>query len=126
MVTSLSGLHAAMGGYVFLIFLPAPADALDKIGMAIRQQLDEERDLFSVICRQIAGTLRSSQVALQAKKRIAELNTLHAIGVAISSTLDLGELLHRITLSSAKILQADGSISMSGTFSGLTCRSFSK
>ena len=75
-----------------------------------RQFLDEEKDLFQVICRQLAGTLRSSQVSLQSKKRIAELNTLHAIGVAISSTLDLGELLQRITLSSSKILQADGSI----------------
>jgi signal transduction histidine kinase len=75
-----------------------------------RHFLDEEKDLFPVICRQLAGTLRSSQVSLQAKRRIAELNTLHAIGVAISSTLDLGELLQRITLSSSKILQADGSI----------------
>ena len=71
---------------------------------------DEEREIFLVICRQIAGTLRSSQFALQAKRRIAELSTLHALGVAISSTLDLGELLHRITLTSAKILQADGSL----------------
>jgi hypothetical protein len=44
MSTSLFDLHTAMGGHVFLIFLPAPADPSDKIGMAIRQQLEEERD----------------------------------------------------------------------------------
>jgi signal transduction histidine kinase len=104
-----------LADFRFLAFFPIFDDiflygVLAFLGEEPRQVLDEERDLFSVICRQIAGTLRSSQVALQAKKRIAELHTLHAIGVAISSTLDLGELLHRITLSSAKILQADGSI----------------
>jgi signal transduction histidine kinase len=75
-----------------------------------RQLSGEEKETFVAIGRQLCGTLRSSQVSLQAKKRIAELSTLHAIGVAISSTLDLGELLRRISLSSAKILQADGSL----------------
>jgi signal transduction histidine kinase len=99
----------------FLAFFPIFDDIffygiLALLGKEPRQLLDEEKELFPVICRQAAGTLRSSQVSLQAKKRIAELNTLHAIGLAISSTLDLGELLQRITLSSAKILQADGSL----------------
>jgi signal transduction histidine kinase len=80
------------------------------LGEEPRQLSEEERDIFLVICRQIAGTLRGGQISLQAKKRIAELSTLHAIGTAISSTLDLGELLQRITLTSAKILQADGSL----------------
>jgi GAF domain-containing protein len=80
------------------------------LGEDPRQLSEEERDIFLVICRQIAGTLRGGQISLQAKKRIAELTTLHAIGTAISSTLDLGELLQRITLTSAKILQADGSL----------------
>ena len=66
--------------------------------------------LLPVICRQLAGTIRSAQFSLQAKKRIAELTTLHTIGMAISSISELGELLNRITLSSAKLLQADGSI----------------
>ncbi|MGA2955731.1 MAG: GAF domain-containing protein [Thermodesulfobacteriota bacterium] len=80
------------------------------LGEEPRQLSEEERDIFLVICRQIAGTLRAGQVSLQARKRIAELSTLQAIGTAISSTLDLGELLQRITLTSAKILQADGSL----------------
>jgi two-component system sensor histidine kinase HydH len=84
--------------------------ALTLLAEEPRRFFEEEKDLFLVICRQLAGTLRSSQNALQAKRRIAELSTLHSIGVAISSTLDLRELLPRITLSSAKILQADGSL----------------
>ena len=75
-----------------------------------RQLSAEESFLLPVICRQLAGTIRGAQVSLQAKKRIAELSTLHAIGMAIGSTSELGELLNRITLSSAKILQADGSV----------------
>jgi signal transduction histidine kinase len=70
----------------------------------------EEKFLLPVICRQITATVRSGQFSLQAKRRIAELSTLHSIGMAITSTLELDELLNRITLTSAKILQADGSI----------------
>jgi signal transduction protein with GAF and PtsI domain len=70
----------------------------------------EEKFLLPVICRQLAATIRSGQFSLQAKRRIAELSTLYNIGMAITSTLELDELLNRITLTSAKILQADGSI----------------
>jgi signal transduction histidine kinase len=80
------------------------------LGEQPRQLSEEESALLPVICRQLAGTIRSAQVSLQAKKRIAELSTLHAIAMAISSTSELGELLNRITLSSAKVLQADGCI----------------
>jgi two-component system, NtrC family, sensor histidine kinase HydH len=70
----------------------------------------EEKFLLPLICRQVAATIRSGQFSLQAKRRIAELSTLYSISIAITSTLELDELLNRITLSSAKILQADGSI----------------
>ncbi|HSR10111.1 MAG TPA: GAF domain-containing protein, partial [Thermodesulfobacteriota bacterium] len=80
------------------------------LGEEPRQFSPEERDLLSVVCRQLAGTLRGMQVSLQAKRRIAELSTIQAIGTAISSTLELGELFRRTTLTSAKILQAEGSV----------------
>lgn len=81
---------------------------LTLLGEEPRQFSEEESLLLPVICRQLAGTIRTARVSLQAKKRIAELSTLHNIGMAISSTSDLGELLNRITLISTKILQADG------------------
>jgi signal transduction histidine kinase len=80
------------------------------LGENPRPLSEEEHSLLPVICRQLAGTIRRAQFSLQAKKRIAELTTLHSIGMAISSISELGELLNRITLSSAKLLQADGSI----------------
>ena len=76
----------------------------------VRHLSDQESQLLSVICRQLAGTIRNAQISVQGKKRIAELSTLHAIGASISSTLELGELLNRITLSSTKVLQAEGSL----------------
>lgn len=83
---------------------------LSLLGETPREMFSEEKFLLSAICRQLAGTLRGSEIFRQAKRRIAELNTLHAISQAITSTLELGELLNRITLSSTKILQADGAI----------------
>ena len=99
----------------FLAFFPIADEiflygVLALFGEETRESSEEERFLLRVICRQLAGTLRSTQVSLQAKKRIAQLNTLQAISNTISSTLELGELLNRITLSSTKVLQADGAI----------------
>ncbi|MDH4264433.1 MAG: GAF domain-containing protein [Deltaproteobacteria bacterium] len=99
----------------FLAFFPV-ADEIFLYGVLAflkeqpRQFSEEESLLLPVICRQLAGTLRSNQVSLQAKKRIAQLSTLQAISNAISSTLELGALLNLITLNSAKVLQADGAI----------------
>jgi signal transduction histidine kinase len=108
-------LPPAFAEFRFLGFFPifddiSPYGVLALLGNEPRQLSEEEKETFLAIDRQLCGTLRSSQVSLQAKKRIAELSTLHAIGVAITSTLDLGELLRRISLSSAKVLQADGSL----------------
>ncbi|MBU1206743.1 MAG: GAF domain-containing protein [Proteobacteria bacterium] len=99
----------------FLAFFPV-ADEIFLYGVLAfleeqpRQFSEEESFLLPVICRQLAGTLRSNQVFTQAKKRIAQLSTLQAISNAISSTLELGELLNLITLNSAQVLQADGAI----------------
>jgi two-component system, NtrC family, sensor histidine kinase HydH len=79
-------------------------------GKEPRSLAPDEKFLFPVICLQVAGTIRSGQISFQSRRRIAELSTLYSIGMAITSTLELDELLNRITLTSAKILQADGSI----------------
>lgn len=108
-------LPAQLAAFKFLAAFPVGDDiflygVLALLAETPRELLEDERNLLTVICRQLGGTLRSAQIALQAKKRIAELSTLHAIGVAVSSVVDLPELLNRITLSCAKILQADGCI----------------
>ncbi|MBM4333083.1 MAG: GAF domain-containing protein [Deltaproteobacteria bacterium] len=99
----------------FLSFFPIADDillygALALLGEQPRQLSGEEVSLLPIICRQLAGTLCNAQATLQVKKLNAELITLQTIGQAISSTFELGELLNRITMSSAKILQADGAI----------------
>ncbi|MFH1757251.1 MAG: GAF domain-containing protein, partial [Pseudomonadota bacterium] len=64
----------------FLAFFPV-ADEIFLYGILAfleeqpRQFSEEESLLLPVICRQLAGTLRSNQVSLQAKKRIAQLST---------------------------------------------------
>ena len=115
---SFSGRKNAAGPFSSLPFLAAfpIADEIFLYGVLVlggetpRLLNPEEKFLLPVICRQIAATIRSGQFSLQAKRRIAELSTLYSIGMAITSTLELDELLNRITLTSAKILQADGSI----------------
>jgi two-component system sensor histidine kinase HydH len=108
-------LPAHLAAFKFLAAFPVGDDiflygVLALLAENPRELLEEEKNLLTVICRQLGGTLRNAQIALQAKKRIAELSTLHAIGVAVSSIVDLPEVLNRITLSCAKILQADGCI----------------
>lgn len=110
-----SSTEGAFHGFRFLACFPIADDiffygVLAFFGPEPRQVSDEENVLLSVICRQLAGTIRNARISMQGKKRIAELSTLHAIGASISSTLELGELLNRITLSSTKVLGADGSI----------------
>jgi len=110
-----AGIPANFAPFRFLASFPIIDDislfgVLVLLGEEPRQLSQEERSLLPLICRQLAGTIRSARFSLQAKKRIAELTTLHSIGMAISSISELGELLNRITLSSAKLLQADGSI----------------
>lgn len=106
---------ANLNSFSFLASFPLVDDiffygVLALLGDQPRQLSDEEVRLLPVICRQLAGTVRSAQTSLQARKRIAELSTLHAIGIAISSASELGELLNRITLNISKMLQADGCI----------------
>ncbi len=101
--------------FPFLAFFPIadeifPYGVLGLLGDQVRQLSTEEYSLFPIICRQLAGTIRSTRVALQAKKRIAQLSTLQAISNTIISTLELGELLRCITLNSSRVLQADGAI----------------
>ncbi len=110
-----SSLPPEFAKFQSLVFYPIVDEisfygVLSLLGEKPRELTLEEKFLLPPICRQLAGVLRGAQIFRQAKKRIAELNTLQAIGQALTSTLELGELLNRIALSSTKILQADGAI----------------
>jgi two-component system sensor histidine kinase HydH len=67
-----------------------------------------ERQGVHLACLMLAGTLRQAIVQEEAKKRIAELSVLFEVGKALSSTVELDELLERIVSTTAKVITARG------------------
>ena len=67
-----------------------------------------ERQGVQLACLMLAGTLRQAIVQEEAKKRIAELSVLFEVGKALSSTVELEELLERIVSTTAKVITARG------------------
>ncbi len=67
-----------------------------------------ERHNIQLACLMLSGTLRQAIVQEEAKKRIAELSVLFEVGKALSSTVELDELLERIVSTTAKVISARG------------------
>jgi two-component system sensor histidine kinase HydH len=67
-----------------------------------------ERQSLQLACLMLAGALRQAIVQEEAKKRIAELSVLFEVGKALSSTVELEELLERIVSTTAKVITARG------------------
>jgi two-component system, NtrC family, sensor histidine kinase HydH len=67
-----------------------------------------ERQGVRLTCLMLAATLRQAIVQEEAKKRIAELSVLFEVGKALSSTVELDELLERIVSTTAKVITARG------------------
>ena len=67
-----------------------------------------ERQGVQLTCLMLAAALRQAIVQEEAKKRIAELSVLFEVGKAISSTVELDELLERIVSTTAKVITARG------------------
>jgi signal transduction histidine kinase len=67
-----------------------------------------ERQSVQLASLMLAGTLRQALVQEEAKKRIAELSVLFEVGKALSSTVELHELLDRIVTTTAKVINARG------------------
>ncbi len=67
-----------------------------------------ERQSVQLACLMLSGTLRQAIVQEEAKKRIAELSVLFEVGKALSSTVELEELLERIVSTTAKVITARG------------------
>lgn len=64
--------------------------------------------LIKTITREVAGTMRNARLYIESKKRVAELSVLFEMGRALSSTLDLDQILNTVVNISAKVLQAEG------------------
>ncbi len=67
-----------------------------------------ERQGVLLTCLMLAAALRQAIVQEEAKKRIAELSVLFEVGKALSSTVELDELLERIVSTTAKVITARG------------------
>ena len=67
-----------------------------------------ERQGVQLTCLMLATALRQAIVQEEAKKRIAELSVLFEVGKALSSTMEVDELLERIVSTTAKVITARG------------------
>ncbi|MGA9755734.1 MAG: GAF domain-containing protein [Desulfobaccales bacterium] len=67
-----------------------------------------ERQNIELTCLMLAAALRQAIVQEEAKKRIAELSVLFEVGKALTSTVELDELLERIVGTTAKVITARG------------------
>ncbi|MFA4903705.1 MAG: GAF domain-containing protein [Desulfobaccales bacterium] len=67
-----------------------------------------ERQGVQLTCLMLAAALRQAIVQEEAKKRIAELSVLFEVGKALSSTVELDEILERIVSTTAKVITARG------------------
>ncbi len=73
-----------------------------------RSYSQAERQIIRSATLMLAGALRQAMVQEEAKKRIAELAVLFEVGKALSSTVELDELLERIVTTTAKVITARG------------------
>jgi two-component system, NtrC family, sensor histidine kinase HydH len=69
-----------------------------------------ERLLVHLATLMLAGTVRQALLQEEAKKRIAELSVLFEVGKALSSTVELDELLERVVSTTAKVIRARGAV----------------
>lgn len=67
-----------------------------------------ERQMVHLAALMLAGTVRQALLQEEAKKRIAELSVLFEVGKALSSTVELDELLERVVSTTAKVINARG------------------
>ncbi len=67
---------------------------------------DKERPVLSILAREVGGILRTSDLLLSSKRRIAELATLSDLGRILTSTMEPHAILENIALITAKALNA--------------------
>lgn len=107
---SLEKLHPA---YQTLAAFPVADDnflygVLILVDRTERSLTSGERQTVQLTCLMMAAALRQAIVQEEAKKRIAELSVLFEVGKALSSTVELDELLERIVSTTAKVITARG------------------
>ena len=104
-----SGLDEAVARFKSFAFLPLADDSFlygVLLGCSSSKESISETDktALSILCRELGGILRTSDLLLSSKKRIAELATLSDLGRILTSTTEPQAILENIALITAKAL----------------------
>jgi two-component system sensor histidine kinase HydH len=83
-------------GVIFVLSLP------------VWQATSSELTLLTTTANEIAGVIKSAQLIQNIQDRLSELSTIYEIGMALTSTLDLEQLLLLIAKNSVQSLRAQG------------------
>lgn len=106
-----SGLDEAVTRYKAFAFLPLADDSFlygVLLGCSSSKEAvsETERASLSILSRELGGILRTSDLLLSSKKRIAELATLSDLGRILTSTMEPHAILENIALITARALNA--------------------
>lgn len=102
--------------YKSMLCVPIIDDKERAIGCIYIQSVEErdyspgEVEFFQTIAYQISGVIRHAQLYDRSRRRLEQLTALYEVGQALSSTLDLNEVLNLIARSSAELTQATASV----------------
>ena len=78
------------------------------LSLAVWQATSSDLTLLTTTANQISGVIKSARLFQNIQDRLAELATIYEIGMALTSTLDLEQLLSLIAKNSAQSLRAQG------------------
>lgn len=78
------------------------------LSLSTWQATSSELTLLITTANQLSGVIKSSQLFQNIQQRLSELATIYEIGMALTSTLDLEQLLSLIARNSTQSLRAQG------------------
>ena len=78
------------------------------LSLSVWQATSSELTLLTTTANEIAGVIKSTQLIQNIQDRLSELSTIYEIGMALTSTLDLEQLLSLIAKNSVQSLRAQG------------------
>jgi signal transduction protein with GAF and PtsI domain len=78
------------------------------LSSAVWQATSSDLTLLTTTANQLSGVIKSARLFQNIQDRLAELATIYEIGLALTSTLDLEQLLSLIAKNSAQSLRAQG------------------
>ncbi len=78
------------------------------LSLSVWQATSSELTLLTTTANEIAGVIKSAQLIQNIQDRLSELSTIYEIGMALTSTLDLEQLLLLIAKNSVQSLRAQG------------------